>query len=69
MGFYIPEDETGREQQERYRNARKANDLYQAWLASATASELEDLKAGKESDSWRMMLDAYLVLTGWEGPK
>lgn len=68
MGFYIPEDETGQEQQERYRNAKKALVLYNAWFSSATASELEELKAGGIPDSYRIMRQAFLMLQGWQGP-
>lgn len=68
MGFYIPEDETGQEQQERYRNAKKALALYNDYFASATAKELEELKAGKESEDYKRMKQAFLWLNGWQGP-
>jgi hypothetical protein len=68
MGFYTPDDQSGLELQAQYRNGKKALALYNAWFDSATATELEELKAGKEPESYKWMKQAFLMLNGWEGP-
>ena len=53
---------------ERKWNLDKAQRLYDAWEASATVSELEELKAGGTPESFRVMREAFLNLVGYNGP-
>ena len=46
----------------------KAQALYDAWENSATASELKELEAGGTPESFRVMREAFLKLTGYNGP-
>ena len=46
----------------------KGRTLYDAWEASVSASDIEELKAGGTPESFRVMREAFLKLTDWEGP-
>ena len=50
---------------ERQANIAHAEAMRKAWFDLATASDLEELEAGRPPKSYENMREAYMELSGW----